>query len=456
MPPGTALIGDFFSILDFYPPSEFDTVAMSPYLIHSKPILAYIFAQLSTLERQKVPNISSLLQKKENIIHTALRSSLVGRLPYEYDYFETRDTQLHEITSWDKDHGYFDHPSVQDFFTAMAIMELPLFDQMHLLTSPIMDRMVCIFYSSLSCSGFLDQTYSIAKSVLPQMLDGIIGQPKPNVLTAVHCLYQTQEPSFSKSFLTKHASIFCSPITIDTRLSYSDVIALAYFFKHSGSSWVAEVESVNQCHILKDCCSVSIFTRGLTSIQCTSTQLLKKKPKTQSTTPRSVLQSLCCETLSEVLYHIIVFFSPLPVLCTSHGPGYLSYVSCPCIKNVVLNNIHFEPIAAMHWVPGDAKYLKTLQFTADQHIDVHGKELTEFVLLVSPLPWSISFTIPGSSEPVSIKISKDCEYLIEENEIHVGGTSTSSVCAVAESKSRHDKEDSELVAPALPLQNVST
>ena len=452
MPLGTTVIGDYFHILDFYPPSEFDTVAKSPSLI-SKQILAYVFA---TLERQKVTSIISLPQK-ENIIHTAMRSSLVGRLPYEYDYFETRDTQLYEITSWDKDHGHSDHPSVQDCFTAMAIMELPLFDQMHLLTSTIMNRMVCIFYSRLSCLGFHDQTFSIAKNVLPQMLDGIIGQPKPNILTVVHCLYQTQEPSYSKAFVTKHAHIFFSSVTFDTRLSYSDVIALAYFFKHSGSSWVAEVESVNQCHILKDCCSVSISTRGLTSLQCTSTQLLKKKQsKTQSTNPRIVLQSLCCETLSEVLYHIIVFFSPLPVLCTSRGPGYLSYVSCPCIKNVVLNNIYIEPIAAMHWVSGDAKYLKTLQFTADQHIDVHGKELTEFVLLVSPLPWSISFTIPGSSEPVSIKISKDCEYLIEENEIHVGSTSTSSVCAVAESKSRHDKEDSELVAPALPLQNVST
>ena len=393
------------------------------------------------------------LSHKEIIIHAALRCSLVDRFQYDFGYLETIDTQVHGMTSWSED-VEFVHPSMQDFFTAMAIMKLPLYDQMRLLTSPSMPRMVCIFYSGLAYSSFNEQSFSIGKNVVPQMLDGMIRHPGSNlivcILTAIHCLYQAQEPSLCKSFLAKHAQIFCSATSISTRLSYSDVISMAYFLKHSGSSWVVQVESLNYCHILKDCCTVSISPNGVSLLQCTNTQLLNKKlPKAQSTNLRSILQSLCCETLSDVLYHVIVFLSPAPVLCTSRGPGYLSFVSCPCLKNVVLNNIIFQPIPATHWIPGDKKHFKTLQFTGEKHPEVHDKELIEFVIMVSPLPYSIFFTIPNTDETVSIMISMDNKYILDEEDINMAGIVE---CEATESKS--SVQMCELVAPPFPLSDL--
>lgn len=393
------------------------------------------------------------LSHNEIITHVALRCSLVDRFSYDFGYLENLYTQVHGVTSWNED-AEFVHPSMQDFFTAMAVMKLPLYDQMRLLTSPKMPRMVCIFYSGLAYSSFNEQSFSIGKNVVMQMLDGMIRHPGSNViaciLTAVHCFYQAQEPSLCKSFLAKNAQIFCSATTIGTRLSYSDIISLAYFLKHSDSSWEVQVESLNYCHILKDCCTVSMSPNCVTLLQCTSTQLLNKKPsKAQGTNLRSILQSICCETLCDVLYQVIVFLSPAPVLCTSRGPGYLSYVSCPCLKSIILNNVQFQPIPATHWIPGDKKHFKTLQFTAENHPEVHDKELIEFVIMVSPLPFSISFTIPTTDETVSIMVSTDKKYVLEEEDVNIAGVECE---AIVESISRG--QAGEMVAPPLPLSDL--
>ena len=432
--------------MDFYHPTKADAMIKSLYSTSNSPILANVFIPLSKPDERKLLSIPSLMSM-ETLMSVALHFSLLGKISYEWDHMCTEE---HQVALFDQGPSeVFVHQAEWHFFTAMAIIELPIYDQLYLLTSPVMDRMVCIFYSSLACSSLSNQKFSIAKSIVPHMLNGIILQAQSNIiiafLTVIHCLFQAQEPIFCKSFLEKNVQTL-NTLKTDKKLSYSDIISLAYFMKHSGSSWMVEVQSLNDLNVLKDYCNVSISSNGITSLQCMNSQLVnKKQPKPQSLNPRSLILSLCCETLSEVLYHVIIFFSPFPVLCTSRGPGYLSYVSCPCFKNVVLHNIHFAPIPATHWIAGDAKHWKALQFTADRHTEVHGKELTEFVLLVSPLPWSITFTLPGSEEPISINISRDYSHHIDEDAVAVN-------CEAKMQSKPHDSD--ELVAPVLPLQDL--
>ena len=343
---------------------------------------------------EKGPVLFDLVSIECLIAH--LREHTVGRF---VDVSYIRDRLLSDNSEPLKhcmSNRFFNNAAVKDMMAARGIQLLPIRWQIVILTSCAVHDTVYSFYGGLMSPDLCVSSFDKLMFVLPDIFEGMLIHNQNKIaeclLCAMQCLYQVQEPNLCLKFLEKCADYFKTGVEFANQdITYYIIAVLSSFIQMSSnfSSWTITVPSKKFVSFFGAC---NVQEGKVMSLKLTDhSRITKKKGGAESS---NMVQRISSYAASEILLKFLQFISPVPVVCSSKNPGYTSFVSCQCLKEVVLSGIHFDPIIPTHWVSADAKYSKQLNSSHANHTQVHGPELIEYVILLAPLPCSIRCTLP--------------------------------------------------------------
>ena len=239
---------------------------------------------------------------------------------------------------------------------------------------------------------------------------------------------------------------------------------LSYCLAHSGvEEW--KIETISEKQYLMDYLSMLVMDQlsldakshfKLQIIEGTLIQLSPVNPKVS--TPIKSKSNIFCRLIRELLHRFLQLYSPIKLKSDGSNVSYVSVLACKCLQDQMetRNLLTLEPITAVHWLPVKPKEKKSSaqNDTNPQtlfHMQQHGNQHVEFVLMTSPYPDRIRFIMPGTRDEIVIELSTNNSPNFNltgiEDHLDLNGTRS----RVFHHETHFDTSHAKLILPSLPL-----
>ena len=320
----------------------------------------------------------------------------------------------------------FMHPLIRQFLAAIALQKLPIVNQVKFFHKHSRDMVrelepLCKFFFGLSKQKS-SAPFSSTETTLPHIVDLLINNldiddqsDVMDQLFLISCIYESEEPALWKKLASKYPDILRlqlggASITSVVRLT------LAMMMANSGiRQWVVEAP-VSKKHIGESLeLLTSMYDRTSTvtvSIVSGPDVVLRPfvlKPVVRLSEPAwKRVHISCCKSLKDVFHRVLQLYSPVKIRSDCSDLGYMSFVSCDCLQESFTQDVCIEPIEALHWVPLPPRTKKQRRRGSEaeeSHMEIHHQRSSaELILLSTPYPNGITFTLPVTNEEVIMKL----------------------------------------------------
>ncbi len=325
----------------------------------------------------------------------------------------------------------FLHPSLLHFLMAMAVQQLPLIDQLHFFHSHLSKNgvdqgKVVTFHFGISSLELHTASLNPSKIALISLLEVVIfsldlkeSSDFSHLMFLFNCVVEGQEPSLWKRLGTKYPHL----LKVAFRGHDLDPLVdlLSSMVSHSGiSKW--EFQVTQQDMYSAETLKVFVDTPSnpvevVITVGQDPLLIPKVSPGARARALRAregdrvhnPMHSYCCKCIKDVMHRVCQLYSPVTIQSYHADPGYISIVACPCLEASLNSVMVMMPVHAGHTVPMPRKPKKRdPSDEKESHWQGHGMMASEVIVMTTPYPVSLSFTI-GTEE--FIRISSEQEGL---------------------------------------------
>ena len=372
----------------------------------------------------------------------------------------------------------FIHKTVKLYLAALHIHRQPIFDQAYL-TLRVSDNrdtsyelMIIYFCGITHTSSTKTSSLNVAKIILYPLLESIADQysweEEPErangLLFFLNCLYEVQEANLVRKFLSRRQHLLTIALN-DSMLSESKLQMLSYCVANSGiKQW--KIEAIPEKIYLAEYLNMLVLDH-LSSDSKTEFKLEVNIGQSFHLSPENVKElskvklksNIYSRLMRELLHRLLQLYSPIKLKSDGSSSSYISLLACDCLKNDVEKNkiLVLEPIVASHWLPVKPKANKS---TPDENPQTalhmrqkHESQHIEYVIMMTPFPHRIRFTVPGTKENVTVEL---CSYespgFLEsgiENHLNLSDN-IASRCVIYQER-YFDAQYQKIILPNMPL-----
>ena len=375
----------------------------------------------------------------------------------------------------------FIHETIQAYLVARYLHKMPLFELAQVLLDIVTKamsnntyRMTLVYFCGIAHSlAMQTSSFNVIKIALHPLLESMADRllleedcdpDSEKILFFLTCLHEAQDPNLTKNFLSRRQHLLKIPLKSDQMLAESGLLMLSYCLAHSGvDEW--KIETISKKRYLMDYLTMLVMdqlspdTKSQFKVQIIEGSLIQLSPvNPKVSTPTKSKSNIFCRIIREILHRLLQLYSPIKLKSDGSNVSYVSILACKCLQDQMeaRNLLTLEPIAAAHWLLVKQKEKKSAtQSDANPqtlfHMQQHGNQHIEFVLMTSPYPDRIKFIMPGTRDEIVIELSTNNSpnFNLTGIEDHLDLNRTRS--HVFHHETHFDTNHAKLILPSLPL-----
>ena len=281
----------------------------------------------------------------------------------------------------------------------------------------------------------------------------------------LNCLYEAQEPNLIRKFLSRRQHLLTIALN-DEMLTESKLQILSYCFANSGiKQW--KIEATSEKIYLAEYLNMLIID-NLSSELKSEFKLKVNVGQSFQISPENVREisqakfksNIYSRLMRELLHRLLQLHAPIKLKSDGSSSSYISLLACSCLKNELEQNqvLVLEPVMASHWLPVKPKASRSTSSQQDDNLQTrlhmqqkHESQHIEYVVMMTPFPHRIRFTVPVTKEKITVQLcSYDSPGFLDsgiESHLDLKVTPTS----VIYQERDFDTQCQKLILPSMPL-----
>jgi serine/threonine protein kinase len=374
----------------------------------------------------------------------------------------------------------FIHTTIKKYLAALHIQRQPIFDQAYLTLKIISDHdkkydpLIIYFCGITHTNSVKTASLNVAKMILYPLLESMAdkyswieerSQRTNTLMFFLNCLYEAQDPNLIRKFLSRRQHLLTIALD-DEILTESKMQILSYCFANSGiKQW--QIEAVSEKIYLAEYLNMLVMDhlsselKSGFKIEVNVGQSFQVSPENVREIPQAKLKSnIYSRLMRELLHRLLQLHAPIKLKSDGSSSSYISLLACDCLKKEVEVNkvLVLEPVMASHWLPVKPKASRSTSSQPGDNPQTHfhmrqehESQHIEYVLMMTPLPHRIRFTVPITKEKITVHLCSNGSpgFLDSGIEDHLN-LNTTPTCVIYQER-YFDAQCQKLILPGMPL-----
>lgn len=330
---------------------------------------------------------------------------------------------------------WFLTPEIRDFLAAFALHHFAPLDQLYFLSEHAQNLIESGYFGWLQFFYGLTVQREVENNPTRMMMASLNEllvyclnfNDSLQLITFMQSLTEAKEPSLWKKLAAKNFAFFSMSLPIKyVEMVEADLVNL---INSSGCrEWVIEVspgkEEIGltlQAYIgnanleLREDKSLGDGIRlwpKIASVESSHQEPAHESAeKALSEAEKRILKigAFFCKAVREILQRVFQLYSKMSLKGDCSNASYVSFFSCPCFEEAVVNKVFFNPILAQKFlsVPNASKKAgkRGNEIIATHLKEEHGDRAVELVILLTPCVRKVMFVLPSGKEVLEIVLS---------------------------------------------------